>query len=106
MADNPLAHLSRGNAQLDRRHDRRALPPEDLTRILQTALTSPRTFRGLTGRDRHFLYLTAMTTGYRAGERAELTPVAFRLDEAPPTVVRGARNTKNQRKKQYSHNLS
>jgi hypothetical protein len=90
LAENPLAHLSAGNAQLDRRHDRRALPPEELTRILQTALASGRTYRELAGQDRHFLYLVAMTTGYRAGELAELTPEAFRLDDALATVTLGA----------------
>ena len=38
-----------------------------------------------------------MTTGYRAGELAELTPEAFRLADDPPAVVLGADCTKNQR---------
>jgi integrase len=97
MAEDPLVHLSGGNVQLDRRHDRRALPTEELTAILQAALASTRTFRKLTGRDRHFLYLSAMTTGYRASELAELRPDGFRLDENLPTVVLGARETKNKR---------
>ena len=97
LADNPLAHLAGGNVSRDRRHDRRALPAEELAAILREALASTRTFRELTGRDRHFLYLAAMTTGYRAGELAELTPEAFRLDDDPPAVVLGAHCTKNQR---------
>src|SRR5262249_22204824 len=47
--DNPLAHLSGGNVNLDRRHDRQTLTREQLTLILQTTLSSSWVFRGLTG---------------------------------------------------------
>jgi hypothetical protein len=38
--DNPLAHLSGGNVELDRRHDRRVLPIEELRLLLETASNS------------------------------------------------------------------
>ncbi len=91
---NPFARLKRGNVELDPRHPRRALPPEELTAVLQAALMSLRTFRGLAGRDRHFLYLAAMTTGFRAGELASLLPASFALEAEPPVVVLPAREDK------------
>src|SRR5262249_5248784 len=47
------------------------------------------------GRDRHFLYLCAMGTGFRAGELASLQPESFALDAEPPSVVCRAGYTKN-----------
>jgi integrase len=93
--DNPLAHLSGGNAKLDRRHDRRSLPAADLQRILDAAWGSTATFRGLDGRERHHVYLIAMTTGFRAEEVASLAPESFALDADPPTATLPARVTKN-----------
>jgi len=93
--DNALAHLEGGNVKLDRRHDRQTLPPEHLTLILQTARGSDWTFRGLTGLDRHFLYLAAMTTGFRASELASLSPSSFDLDADPPTATVASTYTKN-----------
>jgi hypothetical protein len=97
MADNPLAHLAGGNVKLDRRHDRRALPSEELAAVLRAALASDKTFRGLTGRDRHSLYLTAMSSGFRADEVACLQPGLFDLDGDPATVTLPAANAKNRR---------
>src|SRR5262249_58694196 len=56
-ADNPLAHLSGGNVKLDRRHDRRALPLDELRAVLDAAAQSDVAFRGMSGPDRHLLYL-------------------------------------------------
>src|SRR5262249_6618289 len=97
LADNPLAHLAGGNERLDRRHDRQTLSPDQLAAILAAALASPRTFRGLTGADRHALYHCAMGTGFRAGELAVLRPESFHLDADPPTATVPAAYTKNGR---------
>jgi integrase len=91
----PLAHLSGWNAAEDVRHARRALPPAELGALLQATQDSPKAFRGLDGRDRHFLYLCAMGTGFRAGELASLQPESFALDAEPPAVVCRAGYTKN-----------
>jgi integrase len=96
-ADNPLAHLSGGNVKLDRRHDRRALPLDELRAVLGAAARSDVTFRGLTGPDRHVLYLTACATGFRAEELACLRPESFDLDAEPPVAVLGAAETKNRK---------
>jgi integrase len=96
-ADNPLAHLSGGNVKLDRRHDRRALSLDELRAVLDAAARSDITFRGLTGQDRHVLYLTACATGFRAEELACLRPESIDLDAEPPVAVLGAAETKNRK---------
>jgi integrase len=97
MGDNPMTHLQGGNAKLDRRHDRRPLPLEDLRRVFQAAHESAHLFRGLTGRDRGMLYAVACVSGFRAEELARLRPSSFDLDGTPPTVTLGAEETKNGR---------
>jgi integrase len=95
--DNPLAHLSGGNVKLDRRRDRRALPLDELRAVLDAADRSAVTFRGLSGPDRHVLYLTACATGFRAEELACLRPESLDLDAEPPVAVLGAAETKNRK---------
>lgn len=97
LADNPVAHLQGGNAQLDRRHDRRELAVEELMGTLDAARASAVTFRGLAGADRYHLYLTACGTGFRAEELATLLPESFALDAAPPTATLPRAATKNRR---------
>jgi integrase len=96
---NPVAHLRPGNAQVDRRHDRRELTADELRRLLAAARDSARAFRGLTGRDRYHLYATACGTGFRAGGLASLTPESFDLDTEAPTVSLAARSNKSRKPK-------
>jgi integrase len=93
--DNPLAHLEAGNAQVDRRHDRRELEADELRRLLAATRASDHAFRGLTGPDRYALYATACGTGFRASGLAGLTPECFDLDADPPTVTLAARRNKS-----------
>jgi integrase len=93
--DNPLAHLSGGNARLDPRHERRALPVQELRLLLETAGDSAVDFRGLSGQDRAMLYGTAMGTGFRAAELASLRPESFDLSADPPTATVAAAYVKN-----------
>src|SRR5207249_3254603 len=95
MRDNPLAHLEGGNEQIDRRHDRRELTGEELSRLLAVTRASTQSFRGLTGRDRFMLYATAAGTGFRASALASLTPESFALDDDPPIVTLAARRNKS-----------
>jgi integrase len=97
LPDNPFEYLEGGNAQADRRHDRRELEPHELAAVLDAAMASTKTFRRMTGRDRYHAYLTACATGFRAEELASLTPESFRLDATPPVVTLGARLTKNRK---------
>jgi integrase len=91
----PLQHLPFLNTQTDVRHARRALSVEELTRILDAALGSEKIFRGLAGRDRHALYLAAMSTGFRASELGALRPRCFELDAVPALITLPAEHTKN-----------
>jgi integrase len=95
LPDNLLAHLAGGNVKLDRRHDRRALPLDELRAVLQAARRSAVSFRGLTGLDRAMLYSVACASGFRASELASLRPEAFALDDSPPTVTLSAQQAKN-----------
>jgi hypothetical protein len=56
------------------------------------------TFRSLSGRGRYFLYLTAMSTGFRVSELATLTPEAFALGGDLPTATVPAAYTKNKKR--------
>jgi integrase len=92
----PLACLSRLNADTDIRLQRRALSPGEFAALLDAARRG-RTFRGLTGEDRAVLYHLAARTGLRAGELASLTPASFDLS-AEPTVTVEAAYSKHRRK--------
>ncbi len=95
-AGSPLAHLSAGNAQVDRRHRRRDLSGEELALLLEVTRQAPTRF-GLTGPDRAMLYAVAVYTGLRASELASLAPESFALDTDPPTVTVEAGYSKHRR---------
>lgn len=95
MADDPLAALEGATSVSDHRHDRRPLTEDELRRVLEAAQSSPVVFRDLDGEDRHHLYLTALSTGFRAGELASLVPSDFALDQEPATVTLDGSRTKN-----------
>ena len=97
LPDDPLAGLSRWNAEPDRRIHRRALTAEDLSRLITTTEASPRIFRGLDGKDRAALYLLAAYSGLRASELASLTRAELSLDSEPPAVTVRAAYAKNKR---------
>ena len=93
-----LAGLSKlANAETDLRHARRDLSPDELARLLDAARASAKTIRYLSGIDRHYLYLTACATGFRASELASMTPESFDLDGDTPTARVQASCTKNRR---------
>ncbi len=95
IADNPLGHLSGGNAETDRRHERRALDTEEMRALFLATKESDKTLRGLTGQDRLMVYSLAASTGLRAGELATLTPSSFDFDVKLPAVRIDAENSKN-----------
>jgi site-specific recombinase XerD len=97
LPSSPLTHLCGGNVKTDRRHDRQTLSEDQLSAIIRATSESKKTFRGLTGTDRGMIYLTAMTTGFRAEEMASLSPESFHLDTDTPVAGLAARVTKNRR---------
>jgi integrase len=82
----------------DRKHARRDITPDELAKLLTAARSSGQAIRGLTGEDRYFLYLVAFSTGYRAGELAELHPENFDLELSPPAVTLPSKFTKNKKR--------
>jgi integrase len=98
MPESPVARLRGGNADLDRRHNRRELAVEELVRVLESTRNSAATFRGLTGWDRFHVYLTACGTGFRAGELASLHPEYFDFSGPVATIRLAARTDKARRK--------
>ncbi len=92
----PLAHLSRLNILLDRRHDRRALSPDEFARLIAAARGGKR-IEGLHGPDRAMLYAVAAWTGFRKAEIGSLTLRSLRLDDDPPTATIAACYSKHRR---------
>ncbi len=78
----PWATLTKLNEQADRRLVRRALTPEEATRVVQAAETGI-VIGGLTGTDRSVLYALALGTGFRADELRTLTPSGSTLTLTP-----------------------
>jgi integrase len=97
IGSDPFETLSMLNVAVDVRRRRRELTADELRRLLDAARTSDRTFRGLTGEDRYFLYLVGSATGFRAAALANLTPGDFDFDAQ--TVTLAARLNKSRRLK-------
>jgi integrase len=93
----PLGRLSRLNVATDVRKKRRDLSLAEISVFLDSCRASGRDFRGLTGMDRHYLYIAAFGTGFRAGELASLTADSFDLDADPPTARVQAAYSKNRK---------
>jgi site-specific recombinase XerD len=91
-----LAHLSKLNVSTDRRHDRRALTPEEFGLLVEAAKTGP-TVETISGHDRAMMYVVAAWTGFRKGEIGSLTPRSLRLDGDPPTATVDACYSKRRR---------
>ena len=89
-----LSSLKRRRPTSDLRINRRALSPSELAKLLSTTRRSEETVYGLTGRERHALYLLACTSGLRAIELHHLTPERFDLVAREVTILRGAKNQK------------
>lgn len=98
-AESPLAHLSRINAKVDRRHERRALEPDEMRRLLATTTIGPRRF-GMEGHERALLYRVAAETGLRANELRSLNVSSFDFEAC--TVRVRCSYTKNRNKAEIS----
>ncbi len=98
LAANPLAGLERLNAEVDVRHKRRALAPEEVARLVESARSSGETIQGYTGEERARIYLFRYMTGLRRLEMASLTPSSFALDGDRPTVTVEAACSKHRHK--------
>jgi integrase len=93
----PMRTLKRLNAEVDVRHARRSVTPEDFVRLVEAEANGD-TFRGLTGEQRVRLHILATDTGFRAKELGHLTPTSFDLKRRPATVTVLAKYSKHRRK--------
>ena len=84
-SESPLQHLTGLNVRTDRRHDRRALEPDEIRRLLEAARAAGGRF-GMSGYERAMLYRLAVETGLRRNELRSLTVVSFDLDKCTVTV--------------------
>src|SRR5207244_11235050 len=91
-----LAHLTSQNPDADRRHERRALTPDELARLFLAAERGGVVLK-TKGPDRAALYRVDAGTGFRANELRSLTPESFDLDADPPTVTVKAAYSKRRR---------
>ncbi len=84
---NPLQldHLKGLNVKTDRRHDRQALQPDQIRKLLEVTKDAPTRF-GMTGFERAMLYRLAVETGLRRNELKSLTVSSFDFDHCTVTV--------------------
>jgi len=92
----PLAHLSKLNVNTDRRHDRRALTPDEFQR-LASAAHGGKTMEKISGADRAVMYVLAAWTGFRKGEIGSLTQRSLQLNVDPATATVAACYSKRKR---------
>jgi integrase len=84
-AESPIEHMRKINVRTDRRHDRRALEPEEVQALLSKTIDAEARF-GMTGYDRALLYRLAIETGLRASEMRSLRASSFDFDRKTVTV--------------------
>jgi len=92
----PLLHLSRINVRADRRHDRRALLPDEFARLVDAARNG-KNVESIPGPDRAMMYVLAAWTGFRKGEIGSLTLRSLRLDDDPAIATVAACYSKRRR---------
>ncbi len=76
------------NVLTDQQHDRRALEPDELRRLLETVVSSPKSF-GMDGYERYLLYSFAAETGLRANEIRNLRVGSFDFKSCTVKVKAG-----------------
>ena len=80
-SESPLQHLKGLNVRTDRRHDRRALEPDEVRRLLEAARATGQRF-GMSGYENRL----AVETGLRAKELQSLTILSFDFDKCTVTI--------------------
>ena len=84
-SESPVQFLKGLNVRTDRRHDRRALSPDEVRRLLETTTAQPMRY-GMTGPGRAMLYRLAVESGLRANELRTLKVSSFDFDDNAVTV--------------------
>jgi integrase len=84
------------NEDVDRRHVRRPLTMDEITRLIQAAETGKK-IRNIAGPDRAILYIVGAYTGFRRNEIGSVTKRSFCFDSEPPTLTVAAGYSKHRR---------
>lgn len=84
----PVDHLETKNVKVDRRHDRRALEPDEIRHLLEVTRREPKRL-GMTGPERALLYQLAAESGLRSNEIRSLTVSSFDFEQCTVTVKAG-----------------
>jgi integrase len=92
---NPMLGVEPLNQAVDVRHPRRALSPEEVSRLIASARTSGISIQRFSPEQRARIYLMAYLTGLRRKELGSLTARSFNLDATPPTVTVAATASKH-----------
>ncbi len=94
---NPLIGLERLNTEVDVRHKRRALTPDEFAALVQSARDSNEKVQDYAGEQRARVYLLSYMTGLRRKELASLTPRSFDLVAKQPILTVEAASSKRRR---------
>ncbi len=97
LSGNPIASLTPLNAEVGIRHKRRALLPEEFSKLVKSARDSGESIQCFDGEQRARIYIISYMTGLRRKEIASLTPRSFALEAATPTVTIAAACSKHRR---------
>jgi integrase len=98
LKSNPVATIEKLNTEVDVRHPRRALKPDEVKALIASASKSKRSYQMQSPETRVRIYTIAYMTGLRKQELASLTPESFKLDDNPPTVTVEAKRSKHRKK--------
>lgn len=98
LAASPVAGMARLNPDVDVRHPRRALSPDEFSRLVQSARSSDISIQCYDGEERARIYILSFMTGLRRKEIASLTPSSFKLNDSPPTLTVEAACSKHRRR--------
>lgn len=98
ISRNPVVGIERLNAEVEIRHRRRALTPEEMAQLVESALRSNKKVQQYSGELRSKLYLFSYLTGLRRKELASLTPASFDLGAQPPIVIVEAACSKHRKR--------
>ena len=98
LPGNPIRGIKRVNAEVDVRHQRRALTDEEFAKLVASARASGISIQCYDGEQRARIYILSYMTGLRRKELATLTPESFDLDADQPILEVEAACSKHRRK--------
>jgi len=98
LAANPIPGLELRNTEVDVRKKRRALTQDEMSRLVDAACSSTKSYQCDSGEQPARIDLLSYLTGLRKGEIASLTPESFQMESEPPTLTLEAKSSKHRKK--------